>query len=598
MFLATAALVRASDASPLPPELVAEAEKGSPADLIVRDLSARLAHRVPVLFQGPHLWQDHRNAVIAGAAAVLLQSILITGLLVHRRRLQRAERQLRLSEERYREVVDSQTEMVCRFREDATLTFVNEAYCRFFGQRREDLLGRSFLPLIPEESRPFVRQIIRRAVASRSLVSIEHEVIRPDGSIGWVEWDDSPIFGPGGELVELQGIGRDITERRRAMDELRQSEQRFAGVFRGSPMAIGMVRQVDGRLVDVNRSWESFFQIGRDEAVGKTPLELGLMSNAEADLRFRQFLASGGSLRSFDQIVHLRDGSTRWMSVTSELIPLDGEPCVVVMSRDITEQRDAEEARHGIARASRLALLGELTASISHEVNQPLGAILSNAEAAEMLLARGEAALPEVRQILADIRRDDLRASEVIKRVRALVGKHEMRMEPLHLNGFLAEVMRLMAHDAQRRGVVIAREFALNLPPVTGDRVQLEQVLLNLLVNAMDALKGVSLPDRRILLRSARRDAGWVEVSVSDNGHGIAVEKLAKVFDTFYTTKEGGMGLGLALARSIAEAHGGRITAENNPEGGATFRLILPVREYPESHDHDLKSRSCRPSGG
>ena len=529
------------------------------------------------------MWQEHPSAVTAGVLAVAVQSFLITGLLIYRHRRIRAEQQLRVSEERYREVVESQTEMVCRYREDTTLTFVNEAYCRFFGKDRSELLGTRFLTLIPDEGHAAVMAAIGEMTDAKKPISHEHEVLRPDGNVGWMQWDDYPIYGPRGELVELQGIGKDITERRRGIEELRQSEERFAGVFRGSPVAIAIVRQADGQLVEVNPEWERFFEIRRKEAVGKTPVDLGLVSSRESDLRFREMLQTGEALRGFEQRVQLRNGMTRWMSLSTELIQLGGESCFIVMSRDITEQREADESRRVLARSSRLALLGELTASIAHEVNQPLGAILSNAEAAEMLLAKGgEASLPEVRQILADIRRDDLRASEVITRVRALIGNRETRMEPLDVNDLLESSMRLVAHDVQRRGVIINRDYALNLPVISGDRVQLEQVLLNLLLNSMDAIKGVSFAHRRVTLRSARREAGAVEISVEDNGHGIAPDKLERLFDSFYTTKESGMGLGLSLVRSIAEAHAGRVTAENNAGGGASFRLILPILADPE----------------
>jgi PAS domain S-box-containing protein len=527
------------------------------------------------------VWREHPAALTAGVLAVAVQSVLITGLLIHRQRRLRAENQLRLSEERYREVVDSQTEMVCRYREDTTLTFVNEAYCRFFGKERGELIGMRFLSLIPVEGHDDVMTTIGRIIVEKRPASHEHEVLRPDGSIGWMQWDDYPIHDRQGRLLELQGIGKDITERHLAIEQLRQSEERFAGVFRGSPLAIAILRQSDGRLVDVNPGWEKTFEIGHDEALGKTPVELGLIVSHDSERSFREFLDAGESLRSFEQMVRLRDGSTRWMSLSTELIALDGEPCFIVMSRDVTEQKEADEARQLIARSSRLALLGELTASIAHEVNQPLGAILSNAEAAEMLLAKGEASLPEVRQILADIRRDDLRASEVITRVRALVGKREVRTEPLDVTELLESSLRMVAHDAQRRRVSIRRNYALNLPPVSGDRVQLEQVLLNLLLNAMDATRTASRADRRVTLRSARRDAGWVEVVVEDNGVGIDPEKIGRLFDSFYTTKESGMGLGLSLARSIAEAHAGRVTAENHPDGGAIFRLILPILSDP-----------------
>ncbi len=532
-----------------------------------------------VRFKKRSFYQDHRRVAEGVAIAVLLQSSMIAALLVQRRRRQSAENELRLSKERYREVVDTQTEMVCRYRADTTLTFVNEAYCRFFDKTREELLGKSFLMLIPDEEHAAMKASLQRIIEERQPVSIEHPVNRPDGSVGWMQWDDLPVFNARGELEELQGIGRDITRRRRAQEELRQSEERFAGVFRGSPMAISILRQSDGRLVDVNPSWERFFELDRSEAVGRSPVELGLIVSPESNQRFGKFLESGGALRSFEQMVLTRSGATRWMSISSELIPLGGEPCFIVMSKDITELREVEDARQSLAQATRLAMLGELTASIAHEVNQPLGAILNNAETAEIMLRSDTPSLDELRQILADIRRDDIRASEVIKRVRALVGKRETKMAPLYLNDVLGDVIRMIEHDCQRRGVTLTSELALNLPAVAGDRVQIEQVMLNLLINAMDAIKAKPLSNRRLVLRSAPQGAMWIEASVEDNGHGMSPGTLERIFDSFYSTKEQGMGLGLALARSIAEAHGGRLTAENNAGSGATFRLILPVHD-------------------
>lgn len=369
--------------------------------------------------------------------------------------------------------------------------------------------------------------------------------------------------------------------RRRAERELRQSEERFASVFRGCPAAISIVRQSDGRLIDVNPAWEQFFEVSHAEALAHGPSEPGLPAGPETDERFRHFLKSGKSLRHFEQAVRTRQGTTRWRRVSCELVPLGGEPCFVVMSENITEQREVEEARRSLAHTMRLATLGELTASIAHEVNQPLGAILSNADAAEMLLDSDAPPLAEVRQILADIRRDDLRASDVIQRVRSLVGRREVQRVPLDLNEVVDGVLRLVAHDAQRRGVAIVRDLAPGLPPVCGDRVQLEQIMLNLLLNAMDAMKDTPVATRQIALATMHPGAGTVLVRIRDSGHGIAPDRLPRIFDSFFTTKEDGMGLGLALARSIAESHGGRITAENNPAGGATFSLLIPAIEHP-----------------
>ena len=373
--------------------------------------------------------------------------------------------------------------------------------------------------------------------------------------------------------------------RRRAEKELRFSEARFAGVFRGSPAAISIVRQSDGRILDVNPGWEKATGVSRTAAIGRTPLETGMVIDGDADVRFRQFLDSGKLLHDYEQVIRTPDGRTRWLTLSTELITLHDEPCYVLVAKDVTEQREAEEARRQLAQTSRLALLGEITASIAHEINQPLGASLSNTDAAAILMRQASPPLDEVRQILADIRRDNLRASDAIHRVRALIGRREVRHVPVDLNTVLRDTLKLVAHDARRRGVTLHHELAGDLPVIHADAAQLEQVLLNLLLNAMDAMKDTPVAARLVTVRSSRKDDESVEAVVEDRGHGIPPDKLGRIFDSFYTTKEGGMGLGLALARSMAETHGGDLYATNNPSGGATFHLILPVNP-PVSDDH------------
>lgn len=235
-----------------------------------------------------------------------------------------------------------------------------------------------------------------------------------------------------------------------------------------------------------------------------------------------------------------------------------------------------QQSRVELAHAARLATMGELTASIAHEVNQPLGAILANVDAADMLLESGTERIADVRQILADVRRDDLRASDVIRRLRALLAKHEMAQAPLDLGEAIEEVLRLLGAEARRRQVTFVTELDSARPEVLGDRVHLQQVLLNLVINAMDAMADTPVPLRRVVVRTLAQPDGSVEVAVIDRGHGIPPERLPRLFDSFYTTKERGMGLGLSISKSIVEAHGGRIRAEGNAGGGATFRFTLP----------------------
>lgn len=235
-----------------------------------------------------------------------------------------------------------------------------------------------------------------------------------------------------------------------------------------------------------------------------------------------------------------------------------------------------QQQRFELAHAARLAVAGELTGAIAHEINQPLGAILSNADTADLLLASGADRRDDLRAILADIRRDDLRASAVIQRLRALLAKQPVERRPFDLNGAVREMEPVLQPEARRRGVALDVRTAPTAAPLVGDRVQIQQVLLNLVLNALDAVNG--LPEaRRTVAVSVERDANRLALVVRDRGRGIASEHLPKLFDSFFSTKRRGMGLGLSIARTLVEAHGGHIQAESSPGDGAVFRAEWPV---------------------
>jgi C4-dicarboxylate-specific signal transduction histidine kinase len=225
--------------------------------------------------------------------------------------------------------------------------------------------------------------------------------------------------------------------------------------------------------------------------------------------------------------------------------------------------------------ASRLAVAGELTASIAHEINQPLGAILSNADAAEVLVESGRLQRDELLQILADIKRDDLRASEVIKRLRSLLARHDTERRRFDLNEAVKGMAAILRAEALRRTVTVDYVLQASRADVIGDPVQIQQVLINLVLNALDASAEVPEDRRRVRVATADTPNG-VQVSVRDSGVGIALADLPHVFDPFFSTKRSGMGLGLSIARSIVEAHGGTIAAASCAPG-AEFRIILPL---------------------
>lgn len=243
--------------------------------------------------------------------------------------------------------------------------------------------------------------------------------------------------------------------------------------------------------------------------------------------------------------------------------------------RLVAEQAELHR-RKELWHAGRLATAGELTATIAHEVIQPLGAILANVGAAEMLMERDtEASTEELRQVLVDLRTDDLRAIEIIQHLRALLARHEPAREPLDMALLVNDVLRLLGAEARRRQVALVARCDEPLPVVHGDRVQLQQVLLNLVMNAMDAMAGTPSPARQVTVRTFE-SAGGVEVTVADQGPGIAADVLPRLFESFFTTKPQGMGLGLSIARSIAVSHNGRLWAESTAGRGATFHLLLP----------------------
>jgi PAS domain S-box-containing protein len=385
--------------------------------------------------------------------------------------------------------------------------------------------------------------------------------------------------------------------RRRAETETRRAEKRFRMVVESSPNAVVLVN-ADGNIVLVNAQCEKVFGYRREDLV-RRPVELLVPKRFRTEQPFHGLSfspsPSAPAPGTWRELCALRkDGSEFPVEIRHTPVQTGEGFLVLCIFVDITERRQAEEARQELAHASRLALMGEFTASIAHEINQPLGAILSNADAAELLLGSSPPALDQVRETLGDIGKDALRASGVIKRLRALLRKREIEFQPVDLNEVTADVVLLVRTEAQRRGVVVDSEPLGGLPLVRADRVHLQQVLLNLVLNALEAMAGKP-GERRLTLRSGVNENGSAEVAVSDTGPGIPPERLPRLFEPFFSTKTEGMGLGLSIAQSLVRAHGGKLWAENNPCGGATFRVTLsPDRQQPV---REVRSTGKAPAG-
>lgn len=369
-----------------------------------------------------------------------------------------------------------------------------------------------------------------------------------------------------------------IQQKADAEHSLRESEQRFRIMADTAPVLIWM-SGTDKLCNFFNRGWLDFTgrtleqELGNGWAEGVHPQDL------EHCVQAYHFAFDARQPFEIEYRLRRHDGKYRW--ALDRGVPrhdVEGNFVGYIGSViDLTDRKLAEEARQDLVHASRLALMGELTAMIAHELNQPLNAILNNVDTARILLDAKIAPLAELREIIADIRADNVRAGEAIRRIRALVSKREMEMQLLDMNVTVSEVIHLAKADAFRRGVRIHCDCHAPFAKVQGDVVHLQQVVLNLVVNGMDAMKDNSGSDRHLFVSTTSHD-DFIEVAVRDKGHGISSEDLPKIFNSFFTTKRDGMGIGLSMCRSIIQMHSGSIWAERNKDGkGTTFRFKLPA---------------------
>ena len=406
-----------------------------------------------VKYRQPTVWERHKYLIISGLSLVLLQSILITVLVVNLNRRRKAERSLLESEERFRLMADSVPVLIWMTSIDKKCVFFNRGWLDFTGRTMAQELGSGWADGVHADDLERCLKVYYASFDARAPFEMEYRLRRHDGEYRWVLDRGVPRYAPNREFLGYVGVAIDLTDRKRA-----------------------------------------------------------------------------------------------------------------------------QEARQSLAHALRLAVVGEFTAMVVHELNQPLNATLLNLDAAKGMLDPRVARDGEVLEILADIRTDNLRAGDAIRHIRALVSKHEIEMQPVDVNAAVLEALRLAKGDILRRGVQLHADCHAPSSMVRGDVVHLEQVVLNLVANGMDAMKNNPASERHLFVSTAAGVDGYVEIAVKDTGHGIGAENLSQIFESFFTTKPDGMGMGLSMARSIVQLHSGRLWAENNKDGrGTTLRFILPV---------------------
>jgi two-component system sensor kinase FixL len=496
----------------------------------------------------------------------------------------RASEKLQESEERYREVVESQTDLVCRFLPDTTLTFVNEAYCRFFGLSQDKLIGRKFLELIPPTARDKVFSMISRVVENRQAVTHEHETILRDGSIGWQQWVDYAIVQADGNIIELQGIGRDITERVRAETALREREARISLAAESANLAL-WVYEPERDVAWMSEKGRAIYGFRTDEPLSRASF-LAAVHPDDRKIVDTVFDRAKGCQETFEieHRIAKSNGEIVWVILRGRcLCDERGEVLELIgVTIDVTAQKQAilqyQTHRQEMAHLSRVAVMGEMAASLAHELNQPLTAIMSNADAGVRVVGRGDVNPGEIGDLLTDISSDARRAGDVIRRIRSMVKKSETARKPVNLNELVTNVIHMVNPEASINSCQLEMSLHSNLPLIEGDPIELQQVLLNLILNAFDAVRDSPPDQRKIVIATAQSGAGEVEISVRDTGVGISKVARKRLFEQFFTTKPEGLGMGLAIARSIIESHGGTITGKSVWSGGSQFSFILPAK--------------------
>ena len=429
----------------------------------------------------------------------------------------------------------------------------------------------------PEDRGRFVDDL-ETAIRERANHETIFRAVLPDGTLKYILGIGHPVFNASGDVVEFVGAAMDITERKRA----EVVGQRLAAIVDSSEDAI-ISKDLNGTIESWNGAAERLFGYQASEVIGKSILIIVPPDRHDEELGILKRIRRGELIKPYETVRMREDGSLLDLSLT--VSPLRDAAGRIIgaskIARDITERKRVEAALRDmqmeLAHANRVATMGQLSASITHEVKQPIATAVTYARAALRFLARRPPELEEVREALEAIVEAGHRAGEIVDRIRGLIKKAPPRKECLDINAGIREVIELTRGESVKNGISMQADLADGLPLIEGDRVQLQQVILNLIVNAVEAMSGASDGTRELLVSSRKADPGGVLVGVRDSGPGLAPEILEHVFDAFYTTKPGGLGMGLSICRSIIEAHSGRLWASANLPRGASFQFALPA---------------------
>jgi two-component system, LuxR family, sensor kinase FixL len=490
-----------------------------------------------------------------------------------------AQEALRESEARFRSMANTAPVMIWMSGTDKLCTFFNKGWLDFTGRPLEKELGNGWAEGIHSEDFDRSLEVYLNSFDARQPFTMEYRLRRSDGEYRWVLYNGAPRFASDDTFVGFIGSCIDITERRQAQD-------RFRLVVEASPNGI-VLFNAQGQIVLVNACAEKLFGYERQELIGQD-VDLVMPERFRGEslshrASFHTETAAQTVGAGLELFARHKDGTEFPVEIGSSLIEGPEGTLVLSVIVDISVRKQAEaearQHREELAHLSRVAIMGEMAGSLAHELNQPLTGIVNNASAGRRFIAKGRADFPKLDSLFEAVVADGRRAGEIIRGIRSMVRKGEVVRGAVNLNDVIASVLQFVRSDALGRQCALVTEPDPRLPLVEADQVQLQQVLLNLVVNAIEAMDETPAAERRVIVRSECEPGGRARVSVRDFGIGLPAEEPQRIFERFFSTKREGMGMGLAIARSIIASHDGELAAANVQGGGACVHFSLPVIE-------------------
>ena len=569
----------------------------SDVDGIVERWCASLASGEPFLHEarvrradGQYRWMLHHKIALHDERG---QIVKWYGSSIDIEDRKHAEEDLRKSEERWRAVFENSAVGIAVTDVRGRFLATNAAFQRMLGYDRGELEGRSFLDMTHEEDRERNWMLVTELLeGNREQFQIEKRYWRKDGALIWVRNSVSLVPSSDGTPQAIMAIVENITERKYAGEVLREGEARFRWMADAIPEVIWFTALEPEKVLYVSPSFERIWGLPVEDLYRNPRLWTETILPEDRDRVSKAFgrwiAGEDPDYQGIEYRIMQPNGAIRWIHERGVLRLDDhGKPSLASgISTDITERKRAdEELRRAeetmrkthteLAHVARVATMGEMTASIAHEINQPLGAIINNAGASLRWLAAQN--MDEVRQSIEHVIKDGHRASDIISRIRALVRKAPPQKDWLDINETIGDVLSLTRTELDAHRVTLEKRFSVDAPTVMADRIQLQQVLLNIIMNAIEAMGGEGEGSRQLVIESKKDKARYVVITVQDSGPGIEPAHLDRLFDAFYSTKPRGLGMGLAISRSIIEAHGGRLWAGANEPRGARFHFTLPI---------------------